>query len=222
MAAILQTQFFNLVPYIDWNLSELGSQGCNWGIVMSGSYKGLAPRRRQFTSRIHWHLNASLGINEVITVLLVNKANLRDLIAATGLAILLTLDSIFSVRMILKLVGWIRKTIGLLLCATSSLSHHFKAKKTVNSNWSYSPEMLNSGQLFVTCNLEIWWIILKNNRAPLLCYFKLCASFCDHRSIQIRVTVRKRSIRVKIGDFYALCDLEIWRMTLKDNRAPLQ
>ena len=130
MAAILQTQFFNLVPYIDWNFSELGSQGCNWGIVMSGSYKGLAPRMRQFTSRIHWHLNASLDINEVITVLLVNKANLRDLIAATGLVILLTLDSMFSVRMILKLVGWIRKTIGLLLCLTSSLSHHFKAKKT--------------------------------------------------------------------------------------------
>ena len=41
---------------------------------------------------------------------------------------------------------------------------------------------------------------LKNNRAPLLCCFKLCTSFHSHRWIQTKVTVRKRSIRVKIGD----------------------
>ena len=33
---------------------------------------------------------------------------------------------------------------------------------------------------------------LQNNRAPLLCYFKLCASFCSHWWIQTGVTVRKR------------------------------
>ena len=33
---------------------------------------------------------------------------------------------------------------------------------------------------------------LKNNRAPLLCYFKLCASFRSHWWIQTGVTVRKR------------------------------
>ena len=42
---------------------------------------------------------------------------------------------------------------------------------------------------------------LKNNRAPLLCYIKLCASFQSHRRIQTGVTVRKRSIRVKISGF---------------------
>ena len=115
---------------------------------------------------------------------------------------------------------------------------------------------------------------LQNNRAPLLCYFKLCASFYTHWWFKISVTVRKRSIRVKIDDFFscvtlkfdgwpsktighlfyatssfvqhfiaigefklelqsgkpnlgqirrflAPCDLEIWRMTLKNNRAPL-
>ena len=40
---------------------------------------------------------------------------------------------------------------------------------------------------------------LKNNRAPLLWYIKLCASFQSHRWIQTKVTVRKRSIRVKIS-----------------------
>ena len=54
---------------------------------------------------------------------------------------------------------------------------------------------------FVLCDLEIWWMTLKNNRAPLLCYIKLCASFQNHGWIQTGVTVRKCSIHVKIGDF---------------------
>ena len=64
---------------------------------------------------------------------------------------------------------------------------------------------------------------LKNNRAPLLCCFQLYAWFHSHQWIQTKVTVRKRSIRVKIGDLLSIvpCDLEIWRMTLKSNRAPL-
>ena len=61
---------------------------------------------------------------------------------------------------------------------------------------------------------------LKNNRAPPLYYVKLCASFQSHRWIQTGVTVWKRSIGVKICDFFILCDLKIWRMTLKNNRAP--
>ena len=94
----------------------------------------------------------------------------------------------------------------------------------MNSEWSYCPETVNSGhnrRFLVPCDLEIWWMTLKNNRAPLLCYIKLCASFLSHRWIQTGVTVRKRSIWVKIGDFFVLCDLEIWWMTLKNNRAPL-
>ena len=74
----------------------------------------------------------------------------------------------------------------------------------MKSNWSYSPETLNSGQnrqFSVPCDLEIWWMTLKNNRAPLLCCFKLCASFHNHWWIQTKVTVPKLSIRVKIGNF---------------------
>ena len=41
---------------------------------------------------------------------------------------------------------------------------------------------------------------LKNNRAPLLCCFKLCASFHSHGWIQTGVTVQKHSIRVKISN----------------------
>ena len=129
-------------------------------------------------------------------------------------------------------------------------------------NWNCSPETLNSGQnqrfFFVLCELEIWQMILKNNKAPLQCYFKLCLSFRTHWSIQTGVTVQKCPIWVKIGDFlsrvtlkfdgwhwkpirhffklelqpekpnsgqnlwfFVLCELEIWRMTLKNNKALL-
>ena len=58
-----------------------------------------------------------------------NKANLRDLIAATGLGILLELDSIvdFSARVTLKFDGWPQKTIGHLFYATLRFLHHFVA-----------------------------------------------------------------------------------------------
>ena len=104
-------------------------------------------------------------------LLLPNKANLRDLIAATGLVILLKFDP----------------------------NHWF----------------------FVPCDLEIWWMALENNRAPLLYYIKLCASFQIHRWIQIGITVRKRSIRVKIGNFLSRVTLKFDRWHRKNNRAPL-
>ena len=99
-----------------------------------------------------------------------NKANLRDLIAATGLVNLLKLDQI---------------------C-----------------------------RFFSPCDLEIWWMNPKNNRAPLLCYFKLFASFRSHWWIQTGITVLKSLIWVKIYDFFEPCNPEIWRMTFKNNRAP--
>ena len=48
----------------------------------------------------------------------------------------------------------------------------------------------------------------KNNRAPLLCSFKLYASFDSHQWIQTKVTFWKLSIRVNISDFLS-------RVTLK-------
>ena len=101
-----------------------------------------------------------------------------------------------------KVLG-ISSTLHQALCIISNPS--------VNSNWSYCPETFNSGQnrrFFVPCDLEIWWMTLKNNRAPLLCYIKLCASFQSHRWIQTEVIVRKRPIRVKIGDFLSCVTLK--------------
>ena len=93
----------------------------------------------------------------------------------------------------------------------------------VNWNLSYSPETPNLGQIrrfLEPCDLEIWWMTLKNNRAPLLCYFKLYAAFHSHWWIRTGVTVRKRPIWVKFDDFSAVWP---WNLTddLENNRAPL-
>ena len=63
------------------------------------------------------------------------------------------------------------------------------------SNWSYSPETPNLGQIrrfLEPCDLEIWQMTLENNRAPLLCSFQLCAWFHCHMWIQTEVRVRKQ------------------------------
>ena len=52
----------------------------------------------------------------------------------------------------------------------------------VNSNWSYSLETPNLGQI---------WCFFKNNRAPLLSINKPYAWFLHHMWIQTGVTVRK-------------------------------
>ena len=159
--------------------------------------------------------------------------------------------------MTLKFDWWPWKTIGHLFYTTSSFVHHFKSiselklklqsrnaqfgsksaifcpvwpwnltdalekqwgtsymslqtlciisQPSVNSNRSYSPKTPNLGhiwQFLKPCDLEIWRMTLQNNRAPLLCYFKLCAAFVPtHWWIQTGVTVRKRPIWVKFYDF---------------------
>ena len=153
-------------------------------------------------SRIFW-FEFVFSIKEITTPNH-NKANLRDLIASTGLESCLNLIQIidFSARVTLKFDRWHRKTIGHLFYTTSSFVPH--SQFIGESKLQLQPETLNSGQnrrFFVLCDLEIWWMTLENNRAPLLYDRKLCASFQIHRRIQIGVTVRKRSIWVKIGNF---------------------
>ena len=89
------------------------------------------------------------------------------------------------------------------------------SKPSWNSRCNHSPETPNLGQSrqFFPRDLEIWRMTLKNNRTPLLCYFKLCASFCSHGWIAVTwVTVRRRPIWVKIGDFLSsvACKFDGW------------
>ena len=103
------------------------------------------------------------------------------------------------------------------LCASFQI--HWWSQTWVTA-WKHSSRV-KIGNFFVPHDLENWRMTLKNNRAPLLCYFNLCASFHSQWWIQTGVTVRKRPIWVKIDDFFWQCDLKIWRMTSKNNRVPL-
>ena len=77
-----------------------------------------------------------------------NKANLRVLIAATGLVILLKLDSNhrFFAHVTLKFDGWPRKIIRHVFYTTSSFNLCIISDPSGISNWRYSPETANLGQ----------------------------------------------------------------------------
>ena len=83
----------------------------------------------------------------------------------------------------------------------------------MKSNWSHSPETRDLSQnrrFVVPCDLEIWWMTLENNRAPLLCNCKLCASFRSHVLIQTGVTVRKRPHWDKIVLTSVTLTFDLW------------
>ena len=117
----------------------------------------------------------------------------------------------------LKFDGWHWKTTGHLFYVASSFVHHFIAISEFKLELQSGNDQFGSkSKIFcplVPCDLEIWQMTLKNNRAPLLCYFKLWTSFCSRWWIQTRVTVRKRPIWVKIDHFFS-------RVTLKFNEWP--
>ena len=114
------------------------------------------------------------------------------------------------------------KKIGHLFYTTSSFVHHFKAMG------EFKLELQSGNQFGLKSTINFSHVTLKVDgwpwktigRAPLLCYFKLCASLRNHWWIQTGVTVRKRPIWVKIDNFFEPCDLEIWRMTF--NKANLR
>ena len=109
-------------------------------------------------------------------------------------------DDFYS-RVTLKFDGWPWKTIGHLFNATSSFVHHFVAIGEFKLELqSETPNLGQIRRFLEPCDLEIWQMTLKNDWAPLLHYFKLCASFRSHLCIQTGVTVRKRPIWVKFDD----------------------
>ena len=110
------------------------------------------------------------------------------------------------------------KIMGHLFYTTSSSVHHFKAigefkleLQSGNAQFGLKSAIFPLWPWNLTDDLEKQ----QNNEAPLLYYVKLCASFQSHQWIQTGVTVRKRSIRDKIGDFFVPCDLQIRWMTSK-------
>ena len=124
----------------------------------------------------------------------------------------------FLSRVNLKFDGWPCKIIGHLFDTTSSVECLFKAigefKLELQSG---NAQFGSKSALFVPCEPEIGWP-WKNNRAPLLCCCKFCASFHSHQWIQTWFTVRNCPLWVKIHNILAVWS---WNWTLKNNKAPL-
>ena len=93
-----------------------------------------------------------------------------------------------------KFDGWPWKTIWHLFYPASSLVHHSIAINEFKLELQSGNAQFGSKSaiFFVLCDLKIWRMTLKNNRARLLSHIKLCASFHRQMSIQTGVTVRKR------------------------------
>ena len=128
----------------------------------------------------------------------------------------------FLSHVTLKFDGWPCKTIGKLFYTTSNFVHHFRAMGEFKLELQSGNSQFGSNRrICVPCDFEIWWMTFKNNRAPLLYYLKLCATFQSHQWIQTGVTAqshqwiqtgvtaRKHPIRVKIGGSFYPYDLEI-------------
>ena len=74
-------------------------------------------------------------------------------------------------RVTLKFDGWPWKTIGHLSFAVSSFVQHFIAIGEFKLELQSGTPILGQIRWFLEpCDLEIWRMTLKNNRAPLLCY----------------------------------------------------
>ena len=110
-----------------------------------------------------------------------------------------------------NLMDDLEKTTGHLFYTMSSFVHHFKSicefiLKLKSGNAQFG------SKLVIFCPVRPRWMTLENNRAPLLYYVTLYASFHSHGWIQTRVTVPKLSIWVKI-DFFSQETLKFDRWT---------
>ena len=112
-----------------------------------------------------------------------NKANLRDLITAIGPLILLELDSNRRFFDPCDLDMWWKTSKN----DRAFLLYHVKLCASIQGHgWIQTGVTVRKGPIrsksvnFCPVWPWNWQITLVNNRATLLCYFKLCASFCSH------------------------------------------
>ena len=92
---------------------------------------------------------------------------------------------IYLACLTLKFDGWPRKTIGHLFYTMYSFVHHFKAIGEIKLE-------LQSGHVQFRSQSVIFLSRVKDNKAPLLCHIKLCASSHHHMWIQTGFIFQKQ------------------------------
>ena len=151
----------------------------------------------------------------------VNKANLRDLIAATCLVILLKFDpnhrffSLSDLCMTSKnnrapLIYYIK------LCVSFQIHQWIQTEVTL---WKRSIRVeIGIFLSLVTLKFDGWpWKTIEH-------LFYTTSSFVHHFKSIGELKLKLQSGTLNSGQnrlFFVLCELEIWRMTLENNRAPL-
>ena len=158
-----------------------------------------------------------------LILLNINKANLRDLIAATGLVILLKFEPNhrFSACVTLKFDVWPRKIIGHLFYTTSSYVYNFKSigefKLKLQSG---NAQFVSKSAIF--CPVWPWNLtdeLQKQQGTSSIPHQALCiisnwsVNWNWSYSLEMLNSCQNRR-------FFVLCGLEIWWMTLENNRAP--
>ena len=151
------------------------------------------------------------------------KTRLRDLIAATSLVILLKIGfkSIFG-PCNLEIWWMTSKNNMTPLLYYIKLCASFQSHQSIQTGVTVRKHSIRVkiSDFFAHVTSKIRWMALKKNKAPLLYYIKLCASFQSHRWIQTRVSPETLNLGQN-QRFSVPCDLEIWWMALKNKRAPL-
>ena len=144
----------------------------------------------------------------------ISKANLRDSIAATGLVILLKLNSnhLCFRCMTFRFNGWPHKTIGQLFYAMSSFVHYFKTisefrLELQSGNARFGSKSANWPR--VKLKFDGW-----KTRAPLLCFVH---HFIAIGQFMLELQSGNTRSGSKLTIFFP-CDLTIWRMTLQTIR----
>ena len=127
----------------------------------------------------------------------------------------------FLSRVTFKFDGWPWKTIWHLFYTMSSSMHDLKTigefKLELQSrNSQFGSKLI----FFIPCDLEIWQMTLKNKMAPLHTMSRFMHNFKTIGEFKLELQSRNSQFGSKLI-FFIPCDLEIWRMTSKNNMAPL-
>ena len=147
-----------------------------------------------------------------------NKANLRDVIAVTGLVILLNIGfklMILLAPVTLKFDGWPWKTIGHLFYTTWSFVRHFKAISEFELESQSRNAQLRS-KLVIFCPVWPWNLMddIKNHKDPSSI---LCQALCIISKPSVNSNWSYSPKTLNLGQnqrFFCTYVLEIWRMTL--------
>ena len=150
-----------------------------------------------------------------------NKANLRNLIAATGLVISnwIQIVDFQPTGLTLNFDGWPWKTKGHFFYTMSSFVHNFKSigefkRVTVRKRSIEIGNILSR----VTWKFDGWpWKIVGHlfyTTSSFVHYFKSIGE------VKLELQSGNARFRSKLVIFFVPHDLEIWWMTLKNNRTP--